>query len=457
MKKRTSILFLAVMSAFWLCSSIQAAEFHVDSTAQFQIKLAKAESNGEDDTIFMAAGTYTGGFTFRSSEGNSLRITSEADLNTDEVVLDGSGSTLVLFLDAGENSVDFLIENITVQNGAPSTSSAGGLYFNTSGNINVKGCIIKNNSGHAITIDSTNEVSFNDNIVSGNMAGLSVTSTDMLTFIGNTIINNGSSSLKGGGIYAKSESTITLINNIITKNSLSSIHPRYGGGIYIETSGSFFIINNTITGNSASAHTANGGGVYLCPTNTDVSSYVSNNIIWGNSAKTSGSDIYSGCDGASKIEFYNNDYHSLGGDIKFSISQIDADPLFVDAASDNYHLTPTSPCIDAGFNNTPGLPSEDFDGNPRIAPTDGVVDMGAYEFDSLHDFHPADTNENWVIETNEFNAYDTAWKQGNTWQNSPNVIPLDYVSRAGFFKESGGNYQSTGGSKPECWIPKNGE
>ena len=52
------------------------------------------------------------------------------------------------------------------------------------------------------------------------------------------------------------------------------------------------------------------------------------------------------------------------------------DPDFVDG----YHLSNSSPCINAGDNATPFIPSFDFDGNSRIE--DGFVDIGAYEYQS---------------------------------------------------------------------------
>jgi hypothetical protein len=57
---------------------------------------------------------------------------------------------------------------------------------------------------------------------------------------------------------------------------------------------------------------------------------------------------------------------------------IDAEPLFVNQQSLDYHLTWNSPCKDAGDSSTPNLPEEDIEGDPRVA--DGKVDMGADEF-----------------------------------------------------------------------------
>ncbi len=91
---------------------------------------------------------------------------------------------------------------------------------------------------------------------------------------------------------------------------------------------------------------------------------VRNSIIWGHtvtsiqgSPTVTYSDVEGGWSGAGNI---------------------DEDPLFVQAGTDNVRLSVGSPCVDAGDNDSipPGIDT-DIDGNPRIL--DGVVDMGAYE------------------------------------------------------------------------------
>jgi hypothetical protein len=65
-------------------------------------------------------------------------------------------------------------------------------------------------------------------------------------------------------------------------------------------------------------------------------------------------------------------------------NDIDANPLFIDAATYDFHLTEASECIDAGNNSAPGVPGIDFDGNDR--PIDGdndlisIIDMGSFEY-----------------------------------------------------------------------------
>jgi hypothetical protein len=62
---------------------------------------------------------------------------------------------------------------------------------------------------------------------------------------------------------------------------------------------------------------------------------------------------------------------------------IDADPQWVDPDNGDFHLSPGSPCIDAGTNGAPCLPDYDFEGDDRIMDGDGdtvsIVDMGIDE------------------------------------------------------------------------------
>jgi hypothetical protein len=66
--------------------------------------------------------------------------------------------------------------------------------------------------------------------------------------------------------------------------------------------------------------------------------------------------------------------------------------------------------------------------------------------------HPADTNNDWRLTINEVTAYGAAWKQGRTWQNPPNPIPIDYMTRAGYLWKNGEVYHDNGAAKPDGWV-----
>ena len=66
-------------------------------------------------------------------------------------------------------------------------------------------------------------------------------------------------------------------------------------------------------------------------------------------------------------------------------------------------------------------------------------------------YHPADTNKDWQISLEEFNAYNTAWRQGNEWPDSVNPIPNTYVARGGYLYKKGKCYHEKNGNAPMNW------
>ena len=63
---------------------------------------------------------------------------------------------------------------------------------------------------------------------------------------------------------------------------------------------------------------------------------------------------------------------------------ISSDPLFVNAGTNDYHLSSSSPCIDTGDSSGCYSGQTDIDGEDRILDGDGdqtaTVDMGADEY-----------------------------------------------------------------------------
>ena len=81
---------------------------------------------------------------------------------------------------------------------------------------------------------------------------------------------------------------------------------------------------------------------------------------------------------------------------------IDQLPEFANPGSDNFHLQPTSHCIDSGSNAAAQNIdlNEDFDGEDRIL--NGTVDMGADEFAGWSPWSYDNNPKNGTIQIGEF-------------------------------------------------------
>jgi predicted outer membrane repeat protein len=196
------------------------------------------------------------------------------------------------------------------------------------------------------------------------------------------------------------ESEPVVINCMFSSNGDHSV---WGGGMYNSNSIST-VINCTFVGNTA----ARGGGMKN-DTNSDVN--VINSVFWGNTAISEGNEI-SNDSSTTVISFCDiADSNGSGGSWDTSLGadgggNIDADPFFVDADSNNLRLLGGSPCIDSGNDgNVPAGIIIDLDGRGRfiddiLTVDDGnVVDMGAYEYRIIYvnadSTSGTNTGENW--------------------------------------------------------------
>jgi PKD repeat protein len=294
---------------------------------------------------------------------------------TNNTIAGNSGGNIGGVYAYGYPTITLTNNNITENS---SEDSAGGAVYAYGSTITL--------TNNTITENSENrDLLYGSGGVYANADGLGNGST--ITLTNNTITGN-SAIYGSGGVYARG-STITLTNNTIAGNS----GDQFVGGVYVSGSDTITITNNTINGNSAGVSDSRGGGVYIGLCDNSDTANIYNNIIYNNTAVSEGNDLFIENDGnldfiPSLVNLYNNDFdHGAEGIyIKrpFSIdpSNLDnQDPLFVDAANGDYHLIESSPCIDAGDNSAPALPTTDKDGYPRIM--NGIVDMGAYEYPGL--------------------------------------------------------------------------
>jgi hypothetical protein len=272
--------------------------------------------------------------------------------------------------------MDLLVHGVTLRNGYPaSLNSGGGFYANVG-------------SGSRVTLESN---SLEANTAPANGGGAYVSAGGgTVTFTSNSIQGNTCSNVGGGASVGAG--TVTFTNNSIQGNTCA-----FGGGAYV-SAGTVTFTNNSIEGNAAfrSSGSPYGGGLRLRLGTDEASASATlyNNVFWNNVAPT-GADLYVGNDDDNDFLptpvtlLHNNFDQQPGGfysDLPITIhrSNFDAvDPLFVDAANGDLHLSPDSWMIDAGDSARPDLPEFDLDGTPRVL--GASVDIGAYEYDDGSD------------------------------------------------------------------------
>jgi len=227
-------------------------------------------------------------------------------------------------------------------------------------NINYNG---KNIVVGSLFLTTSNTSFISVTVIDGNQNGSVVTfnsGENTSAVLTGFTIQNGLASNKGGGIYCNNSSP-SLENVTISGNSATGYYYGYGGGIYCYDS-SPSLVNVTISGNSAYSY---GGGIF-CDWYSNPS--LVNCILWNDSPQ----EIYI-FDGSGVNATYSDIQGGWAG-----TGNINADPLFVDPANGDYHLSWTnypvqdstmSPCIDAGDPNSP------YD------PDSTIADMGVFYFD----------------------------------------------------------------------------
>jgi len=333
-------------------------------TAATNIQQAATGASG-GDTILVTNGVYQYGnapgarisvfnnVTVQSINGPAVTIIKGAW----DTATNGPNALRCAYLSAGA-----VLSGFTLTNGATTISgenSGGGVYCASSTAI-VTNCIIVGNSAW----DSGG----------GAFSG---------TLVNCLLKNNFADALNVGSGGGAAQSS--LINCIITGN-----HVGYIGAGAINCT----LVNCTVVSNSAAAYAGSVGG---CTLKNCIVYY---NCNYYTNADSSSGYLFTNC----CVSFPTN---GLQGANNFTNP-----PMFADLSSGDYHLSAASPCINAG-NNSFIANNTDLDGNPRIV--GGVVDLGAYEFQSvihyvkLTSINPISPYTNWfTAATNIQDAVDAA-------------------------------------------------
>ena len=199
----------------------------------------------------------------------------------------------------------------------------------------------------------------------------------------NCVMTGNSAAGSGGGAFGGTLNNCILTGNLASRGGgasfavlsncvVSANYAEFGGGA--EAGG---LANCTVIGNRARY----GGG--LVPEMQwiemawDIPEMrVNNCILYYNTASEEG-DNYLLYYFPAQQHGWIDMYDSCAPFPAWGAGNITNTPCFVDAATGNFRLQSTSPCINAGWNFYAG---PDLDGNPRLV--GGRVDIGAYEFQS---------------------------------------------------------------------------
>jgi hypothetical protein len=205
----------------------------------------------------------------------------------------------------------------------------------------------------------------------------------------NCAFDNNTAISFGGAMFIDLNSNPTIENCVLSNNSAPGAG-SHGGALFMDRTSNPAMENCIFFGNSAER----GGVMYL--DNSSAPQMV-NCTLAANAASDIGGALFveSGSPTAVNCIFWDNTGGEIVGGtptVTFSDVQggfagagnLDADPLFVNAAGGDLRLSSGSPCIEVGNNAAPNLPPTDLDGADRVV--DGnldataTVDMGAYEF-----------------------------------------------------------------------------
>jgi len=303
-----------------------------------------------------------------------------------------------------------IMNNIIKDNGL-STDYSGIICSGSNGII--ENNIIHGNGGNGIYLPEYSSPLIKNNTIEDNeFPGIYCGINSSPNIENNTIIGN-----QWGGVYCENTNNPYIINNIIQENEwgiycLNQSNPNIidnlitdspNDGICCDNS-SPVIINNTIVYNGLTF--PNCAGIF-CADNSEPT--IINTILWENSTDfdfsgTGANPIisYSLIQGSSLPSWVQD-----GGNNIFGVN-----PLFIDEIIGDFNLTNNSPCIDAGTPDTTGLnlPQNDLSGKPRIY--NGIIDMGAYEwqgYDVDKPHNPSTVTGLYQNYPNPFSAFTTIY------------------------------------------------
>jgi len=254
------------------------------------------------------------------------------------------------------------------------TSYGGGIYVSVQYSTTrplIRHCtILGNQAGHAGGCYGGGD--FLDCRISGNHASGDGGGAHSVRTLTGSVLEGNTAGQAGGGYFDYQLYGVTLADCALVENHAavgggaalrSTSHTLFGGGPYAFVSGCVFARNE-----SGSSTYGDGLSLFL-QTFTIAQTWITNCTFDADSFLPSGPVEIRNCifrNGGSPAGFVT--YSNIEGGWP-GIGNFDADPLWVDPAGGDYHLSSCSPCIDAGDPTSP------------LDPDGTAVDVGAIPFE----------------------------------------------------------------------------
>jgi hypothetical protein len=340
----------------------------VDAATNIQDAVDAAE---DGDTVLISNGVY-----FLSTYISIQKGVSVIGAGADQTVIDGNGVTQCAYL----YHTSAVLKHVTLRNGyavdSPSVQRAGGVNFRSG---TIEDCRIVDNYGDftgGLFMWGGGARLLSSKVESNTSRGCGGIWTKGI--VEDTVVkgnfSSGLWSYSAGGIVAPEgtvEDCLIIENHCDVHNEQED---NVSGGVSGGFGGNATLIGCTIVSNTVEGPWMAVGGVWKCDMK---------NCIVRENRFTSGELV--NWDDAS------GDYCCTTPLPFTGTGNITNDPQFI--ATDDLHLSASSPCIDAGTNGAV-ITSTDLDGLPRIV--NGTVDMGAYEYQ-----YP-DTDEDGMSDRHEY-------------------------------------------------------
>lgn len=382
-----------------------------------------------DDVLWVASGTYKPAGTSRlnsfSIANDNLTIyggfngtetqLSERDFTMNETILSGDvndDDTVVNFSGGGRDENLYHVVEITGQNvtldgivvsGGQATASSGDDRFGAG--------IYKDAGVNNLVITNSK---FRENVSIGGSGIFGRFATGETISVLNSIFHDNLGTY-GAGLYTVTTAsnvtyTVTVANSLFynnkTRNSGSNLGFT-GSAAWLRANGTSSVLTSTITNctfvdntDTGTQASTNRGALSLSRSINGAThtTTVSNSIFYGNRgasnaitrAITNGHAVI-----ANSITVNNSidESNFVGVPSGSQTNTSNANPMFVDAAGNDYSLISTSPAKNAG-NNSFVIGTTDVANNNRILET--TVDMGAYEYDTTLGINDVQISENEV-------------------------------------------------------------